>query len=355
MQPVSQCTLAFLEDTAKQYDSQFRRRDTVLSPDLNCDTLQDNLTEEAVRHFFYNEIQRIGHWVKGTTCLRNKIIDQKIDGVTAQRYLNIAKTRLIKLAIGAGELHTLVLFSSTERNRPGENYSHLYEEITADNVNGKYNMAMQGVYRLKRLISEPLWSDTHKVWSRPHDLWRYLDRNFSRLFSFGIQMKYELPLLSEQIIYSFSIGVTALLIGSILFGITYYIGWGLFSLPLLSLLKTVYRPIFLLPIVGISLIFYLFKVFAFAEQLFSLNMPKMRNFDASQEKFRTLADHIHLILKKFPFFRNFVEENGDFIFFRTVEQKMVMSNQNYYNKVDVLIGEKWNQAMRELVNVGNGV
>jgi hypothetical protein len=72
-----------------------------------------------------------------------------------------------------------------------------------------------------------------------------------------------------------------------------------------------------------------------------------------QKTFRNYFNQIKHEIQKFPFVRDFVNDNGQLIFFKKIREKKYSLELGYYKEIDALIGKKWNEAMKALVTTGN--
>jgi hypothetical protein len=97
------------------------------------------LSIESVQAYFNGNrpLSSVGDWVFSTLELRKKI-DTNVDRITGQRYLNIAKEKLIHLVLNERPLEDIP-------NR----YPDLEGPVLRDNLNKKFKVALTGIYEEK--------------------------------------------------------------------------------------------------------------------------------------------------------------------------------------------------------------
>jgi hypothetical protein len=281
-----------------------------------------SMNNASVVQFFESCTPTLKNWVEATSLLRKEMFQQKVKDEVAQRYLNIAKKRLIKIV-------TTVRVLSDIPNR----YPALKEPISIDQ---KFQIAIDGIYTEKwRHLREP---------SRRY----YLQERFPAC-SLATRIKHK-SFYHTRMIMNLIPPLTSVALGAITIVSVYFALASLFYCATLSSIWFLFPSLNIIP-VKLFLIYIAIIRMSYVLMGMLSKRETSRNYDFNQKILQSLGDNLSKILIKIPLFRCYLY--GEYY---SPVHWMVENKKNidtlYYNHIDPEMKKLWMQTMNDLVRDG---
>jgi hypothetical protein len=325
----------FLKDTALSFDG----TSGLSSLDSHQNVLSDQITESNVKDFF-NGALHVTSWLECVGLLRQKLSKDRADQATSRVCFKIAKESLIKT--------TALTFLPIVQS-----YRSLRGNITDNNRDEKFLLALQGIYRKKFESRRRIFLSHLGIYVQSNKLEKFTNDHAGNLPIFR-QMKnnvsYMIKATCNQIVtvsMILSVITTLFVVEAFFFGI--------------CLIPPVFTILQIFPLHPLSVILFAFvgSMHSFYKGVsfdIALTTNKNRNdpreealkYDYNAKDVWVLAKQIKQILKKIPLVKGFTNKKGEFSL-QNLDKNGALLTREHYFKMDDQLNKLWTQSIQALV------